>query len=120
MFCKECGKEINEKAVVCVHCGVPTVAPPPPDEKSGTGQSDAAMRMLLPVDRSSYAITAGYLGILSLLLIFAPFAIIFGVLAVKDIKANKDKHGMGRAIFGIIMGAIFSVVLVIAIVANVT
>ena len=22
MFCKECGKEVGEKAVVCIHCGV--------------------------------------------------------------------------------------------------
>lgn len=21
MYCKECGKEINDKAVVCIHCG---------------------------------------------------------------------------------------------------
>ncbi|MBR3790704.1 MAG: zinc-ribbon domain-containing protein, partial [Clostridia bacterium] len=21
MFCKKCGKEINDEAVVCVHCG---------------------------------------------------------------------------------------------------
>ena len=24
MFCKNCGKEIDDKATVCVHCGVPT------------------------------------------------------------------------------------------------
>ena len=24
MFCKECGKEIKENAVICVHCGVST------------------------------------------------------------------------------------------------
>jgi len=24
MFCSNCGKEIDDKAVVCVHCGVPT------------------------------------------------------------------------------------------------
>ena len=24
MFCKNCGKEIDDKAVVCVHCGVAT------------------------------------------------------------------------------------------------
>lgn len=23
MYCKNCGKEINDKAVACVHCGVP-------------------------------------------------------------------------------------------------
>ena len=22
MFCQECGKEVNDKAAVCVHCGV--------------------------------------------------------------------------------------------------
>jgi hypothetical protein len=108
VFCKECGKEINDKAVVCVSCGVPTVVP-----QKGTGQSDAIMRMLLPVGRSKYAIAAGYLGLVSVLLIFAPFALLFGILAVKDIKKNKDKHGMGRAIFGIVMGAIFSVLLVL-------
>ena len=111
MFCKECGKEINDMAVVCVHCGVSTVAP-----QKGTNQSDAAMRMLLPVGRSGYAIAACYLGLFSVLFIFAPFALLFGILGVKDIKKNKDKHGMGRAIFGIIMGAIFSILLVVLIV----
>jgi len=24
MFCKNCGKQIDDKAVICVHCGVPT------------------------------------------------------------------------------------------------
>ncbi len=24
MYCHNCGKEIDEKAVICVHCGVPT------------------------------------------------------------------------------------------------
>ncbi|MCR1952212.1 zinc-ribbon domain-containing protein [Clostridium sp. DSM 100503] len=24
MFCKNCGKEIDDKAVVCIHCGVST------------------------------------------------------------------------------------------------
>lgn len=24
MYCKNCGKEIDNKAVICVHCGVPT------------------------------------------------------------------------------------------------
>jgi heme/copper-type cytochrome/quinol oxidase subunit 3 len=70
------------------------------------------MRMILPVGRSGYAIAAGYLGLFSVLLVPAPFALLFGFLAVMDIKKHKDKHGMGRAIFGIIMGVIFTIVLV--------
>ncbi len=110
MFCKECGKEINDKAVVCVHCGVPTVAP----EKD----TSAAVRMLIPVGRSGHAIAAGYLGLLSPLGIFAPFALLFGILAVRDIKKNKNKHGMGRAILGIIMGAICSIMFVAIIIIS--
>lgn len=117
MFCRECGKEINDKAVICVHCGVPTV------NQVQKTNSDAATRMLLPVDRSGLAIAAGYLGLFSplavlhgfsgifyILVVFAPLAIIFGILGVRDIKKNKDKHGMGRAVFGIVMGT-FSILL---------
>ena len=75
-------------------------------------EPSAGMRMLLPVGRSWYAIAAGYLGLFSVLLVFAPLALLFGILGVRDIKNNKDKHGMGRAVFGIIMGAICSIVLV--------
>ena len=111
MFCKECGKEINDKAVVCIHCGVSTLDL----QATKTAGSDAAMRVLLPVGRSGYAIAAGYLGLLSVTMVLAPFALLFGILAVKDIKRNTDKHGMGRAIFGIVMGAIFSLILVLLI-----
>jgi hypothetical protein len=71
--------------------------------------------MLLPVGRSWLAIVAGYLGLISVLVLPAPLALLFGVLAIGDIRrsqtTDKPKHGMGRAIFGIIMGAIFTVVL---------
>lgn len=101
MFCKKCGKEINDKSVVCVHCGGAIVAAQQtPDQPSG------ALRILLPVGRSGYAIMAGYLGLFAVLGIFAPFAILFGILGILDIRKNKDKHGMGRAVFGIAMGAI--------------
>ena len=35
---------------------------------------DAAMRMLLPVGRSGWAIAAGYLGLFSLIVLPAPYA----------------------------------------------
>lgn len=78
---------------------------------------DAGMRMLLPVGRSGWAIASGYLGLLSVFplvgILFGLGAIITGLLAVRDIKRNPHRHGMGRAIFGIVMGALFSVLYII-------
>ena len=86
--------------------------PPPPQPDIG---ADPKMRMLMPVGRSPWAIVAGYLGLLSPLMIFAPFALIVSIMAIRDIK-RRQTHGMGRAIFGLIMGAIFSIILCIGIV----
>ena len=96
--------------------------PPPVINKKSTksSESDVAMRILLPVNRSGYAIVAGYLGLISILLIPAPFALLFGVLGMRDIKNNDEKHGMGRAIFGIVMGAIFSILFLIFIFSSIS
>lgn len=68
------------------------------------------MRILLPVGRSGWAIAAGYAGLFSVILIGAPFALIFGLLAVRDIRKSRatgrPKYGMGRAVFGIVMGSL--------------
>ena len=69
---------------------------------------DAGMRMLLPVGRSPWAIVAGYAGLLSIIPIFAPLALLTGAVAIFDIKNNPEKHGMGRAIFGLVMGLLFT------------
>ena len=104
MYCTTCGKQINDKAVLCVHCGVKTT------QAVSQRPIDPAVKMLLPIGRSGYAIAAGYLGIFSLIPLFAPFAILFGFLAINDIKKNPEKSGMGRAYFGIGMG-IFSILI---------
>ncbi len=79
------------------------------------------MRLLLPVGRSMWAIIAGYLGLFSVLLVFAPGALICGVLAVSDIKKSRNgptpKHGMGRAIFGIVMGVLGTIGLIVMLVS---
>lgn len=35
MYCKNCGEEIDDRAVVCIKCGVPTEIHPVNDEFSG-------------------------------------------------------------------------------------
>ena len=87
--------------------------PPPPGQYRDPGE-DPKMRMLIPVGRSPWAIVAGYLGLLSPLMIFAPFALIVSIMAIRDIK-RRQTHGMGRSIFGLIMGALFTIVLCIGI-----
>lgn len=97
------------------------VPPPmPPSQQPDIGQS-AGMRALLPVGRSAWAIASGYLGLFAVLLLPAPLALITGILAVRDIRKSQmsanPKHGMGRAVFGIIMGGLFTVLLILMIIA---
>jgi len=69
---------------------------------------NAGVRMLLPVGRSGWAIAAGYLGLFSMIILPAPIALIISIIAIWDIKKSKSrskpKHGLGRAIFGLVMG----------------
>ena len=78
-------------------------APPAPPKPLG---ADPLMRALLPVGRSGWAIAAGYLGLFSFLVVPAPLALLTGILAVRDIKKHPEKHGMGRAGFGIVIGVL--------------
>jgi hypothetical protein len=92
----------------------PLLQPPLPYQTDHQQQPkyDPVLGAMIPIGRSGWAIAAGYLGIFSVLLIFAPFAILTGILALRDIAANPEKHGKGRALFGIIMGTLGTALLV--------
>lgn len=81
------------------HTSVTT--PQPRDGAKGT-----ATHYLLPTGRSAWAIAAGYLGLLSVLLIFAPFAVGAGVVALRSISRCPELGGKGRAWFGTVAGAL--------------
>ena len=59
------------------------------------------------------------MGLVSVIPLFAPIALILGIAAVIHLKRNPKQRGMGRAVFAIVMGTIFSLVLLAVIVANV-
>jgi hypothetical protein len=90
-----------------------TVPPPIPPVQPPRTEDDAVMRALLPVGRSALAIAAGYLGLFAVLLIPAPIALLVGIGAIMSIRKSRQtpnrKYGMGRAVFGVVMGAIFTV-----------
>lgn len=107
MFCRHCGQPMRSEDRFCGACGKPaTVAAPP-------AEPDPALRYVLPVGRSGWALAAGYLGLFSPLVIFAPFALIAGLLALRDLRRNPARLGRGRAWFGIVMGGIFTVLLLV-------
>jgi hypothetical protein len=77
---------------------------------------DPAIRMLLPVGLSGWAIASGYLGLISVLAVPGPFAVLTGILAIREMRRNPKKHGMGRAVFGIVMGSIGTILLLLILV----
>lgn len=77
--------------------------------------NDPAMRMLLPIGRSPWAIAAGYAGLFAVTCFLAPLALLLGGIAIYDLKRHPEKHGWGRAIFGIVMGVLGTLLLIFAI-----
>jgi len=67
---------------------------------------DAGLRWLIPVGRSGYCIIAGYFGIFSLVGIFGPFALLFGILGLRETSRQPGLLGRGRAWFGVVMGVL--------------
>lgn len=61
---------------------------------------------LVPVGRSAWAIAAGYLALFSVLVVFAPFVLLCGIMALRAIKKNPGLGGKGRAWFGIVAGGV--------------
>lgn len=118
MFCQECGKELPAEAVRCGDCGHWIAGPPKsPQYKI---EDDAGMRMLLPVGRTGLSIAAGYLGLFSLILPLAPVALVVSIIAIADIGKHPEKRGMGRAVFGMIMGVLFTILLFVVVYAVAT
>ena len=78
------------------------------------GNQDRALEWIVPINRSGFAIAAGYLGIFGLVLpVLGPFALLFGILAFRDIRRSPGKLGLGRAWFGVIAGGIGTLVLLL-------
>lgn len=114
--CPYCAESIPARVRVCPICDSDLSESPRPRRSRARMEDDAAMRFILPVGRSGWAIAAGYLGLVSILLIPAPMAIICSILAILDMKKNPEKHGMGRAVFGLMAGIGGSILLVIVVV----
>ena len=111
MFCPACGTANDDNNFRCTKCSAIIQVLPQAVVVTDVGDN-AVARMLLPVGRSGLAIAAGYAGLFAFLVAPAPIALLLGVLAVRDLKKNPKKHGMGRAVFAIVVGALGTALLV--------
>jgi hypothetical protein len=75
---------------------------------------DPGMNMVVPLNTSALAIAAGYLGLVSVLCVPAPFALLLGIPALRQLRTNRKLDGRYRAVFAVVMGAVFTTILVVA------
>lgn len=95
-----------ENAVACPRCGNPVAR----KVVVTTTGDEALVGMLVPIGRSGLAIVAGYIGIFAVIPFVGIIALIFGILALKDLSEHPEKRGRGRAWFAIIMGVICTLI----------
>ena len=68
--------------------------------------ADDGLRYVIPIGVSGKAIAASYAGLFALLPFLGLIAIVLGIWALRDIAINPEKRGKGRAIFGLVMGIV--------------
>lgn len=89
----------------------PVGMPPPALE------DNMALRWIVPIGHSLWAIAAGYLGLFSLVCFPAPLALFCSLMAIRDLRRNPRLSGWGRAILGLVLGTLGTIGLSLGILA---
>ena len=83
----------------------------PASQIPGMMASEGGLQFIVPTGRTSQSsLAAGYLGLFGLVFCpLGPAALVFGILGVRDLKKHPEKNGWGRAITGIVLGALTTI-----------
>ena len=103
MYCKHCGHEVNENAIICPNCGIATenymaVAKPAAPQQKVNGFAIAGMICVL----------VGLIGGDYLFCLPSIVGLILSIVGM--VKVKEYKSGFGFALTGIIVGAISLVI----------
>ncbi len=90
MYCQNCGKEINEKAVICVGCGVPVAGTESPFAAAKPAKQPTSADAKSPITKlEKAALWCGFVS--KILLVFAAFFIFLSVFSAHTFSYfNKD------------------------------
>lgn len=93
------------------------MAPPPLPPHLQPAHGTTAVELLIPLSVSGWAMAAGYLGLLSWLILPGPISLVVGFIALRDLAKRPHMRGKVRAWLGVVMGAVATTLLgIIAIV----
>ncbi len=73
---------------------------------------EGGLQFIVPTGRTSASsLAAGYLGLFGIVVLpLAPAALVLGILGVRDLRKNPEKNGWGRAITGIALGGLMTLI----------
>jgi hypothetical protein len=91
-------------------------APDTPAAPVSSTPNQNTLEHIIPINRSVWAIIAGYVALFSILMFPAPIAVILGVIALQDLKKKPTLKGKGRAWFAIIFGGLMTLFLLFLVV----
>lgn len=94
MYCQNCGKEIDPKAVICVHCGVQTNNATSIAKPTGRGKGIASM----------------ILGIIGIIFCLSAFSSIDSVEYKLDMALYNGSQRLGFAIGFVLIQSIFAII----------
>lgn len=80
-----------------------------------TVPTDNHLVHLLPVNRSGWAIAAGYLGLFSIIPLVSYVGLGVSIYAARHLKRHPDKLGWGRVVTGLVLSGLFSILWTISI-----
>lgn len=80
---------------------------------------DRGLEMVIPINRSGWALAAGYVALFSIPFVFlAPIGVALGIVGLVDLKKNPSRAGRGRCWFAVIYGGLTMVLVAVVLIAS--
>lgn len=122
MFCKSCGKEINDQAVVCPHCGVQTgVVQQIPQQVNYGGQQNYTAPQQNPYPNQypqQNEVDEVNVGLVVLSVLFPIVGIILGAVNISNGKKKSGKAYLTAGIIAIAVEVVIGIIAGIVIASN--